>query len=49
MTELNLQNWWMPFSNVRAFQEKPRIFTRAEGCFLYNEEDQAILDITGRG
>lgn len=46
MTELNLQNWWMPFTNVRAFQEKPRIFTRAKGCFLYNEDDRAVLDIT---
>ena len=46
MTDLNLKNWWQPFTNVRAFQEKPRIFTRAEGSFLYNEEGLDILDIT---
>ncbi|MEH6583318.1 MAG: aminotransferase class III-fold pyridoxal phosphate-dependent enzyme [Halioglobus sp.] len=46
MTKLNLENWWQPFTNVRAFQENPRMFSRAEGCFLYNEAGQDILDIT---
>lgn len=46
MSDLNLQNWWQPFTNVRAFQDNPRIFTRAEGVFLYNEAGQDILDIT---
>ena len=46
MTDLNLQNWWQPFTNVRAFQQMPRIFTRAEGSFLYNDEGNDILDIT---
>jgi beta-alanine--pyruvate transaminase len=46
MTELNLENWWQPFTNVRAFREKPRIFTRAQGSFLYREDGQDVLDIT---
>lgn len=46
MTELNLEYWWQPFTNTRAFHENPRIFTHAEGCFLYTENNQQILDIT---
>jgi len=46
MSDLNLQNWWQPFTNVRAFADNPRIFTRAEGCFLYDDKGRDILDIT---
>ena len=46
MTELNLESWWQPFTNMRAFHDNPRIFTRAEGSFLYNEDGQDVLDIT---
>lgn len=46
MTELNLDYWWQPFTNVRAFRKNPRIFTRAQGCFLYTEDGRDILDIT---
>jgi beta-alanine--pyruvate transaminase len=46
MTELNLDNWWQPFTNVRAFKNNPRIFTRAEGCFLYTDDGRDVLDIT---
>ena len=46
MTNLNLDNWWQPFTNNRAFADNPRIFTRAEGCFLYTDDGRAVLDIT---
>lgn len=46
MTELNLEYWWQPFTNTRAFRKNPRIFTHAEGCFLYTENDKEVLDIT---
>ncbi len=45
MTELNVEHWWQPFTNTRAFQVNPRIFTRAEGCFLYQEDGHEVLDI----
>ncbi|MBN7798132.1 aminotransferase class III-fold pyridoxal phosphate-dependent enzyme [Parahaliea mediterranea] len=46
MSDFNLDNWWQPFTNVRAFRDNPRIFTRAEGSFLYKEDGQEVLDIT---
>lgn len=46
MTNLNLEHWWQPFTNVRAFRDNPRMFTRAEGTFLYKEDGQDVLDIT---
>ncbi|WP_426416744.1 aminotransferase class III-fold pyridoxal phosphate-dependent enzyme [Aestuariirhabdus sp. LZHN29] len=46
MTQLNLEHWWQPFTNVRAFRDNPRIFTRAEGCFLYTDDGRDVLDIT---
>jgi len=45
MTELNVEHWWQQFTNTRAFQVNPRIFTRAEGCFLYQEDGHEVLDI----
>lgn len=39
-------SWWMPFTNNRAFQENPRMFERAEGCFLYTSDEREVLDIT---
>ncbi len=46
MSELNLDHWWQPFTNVRAFRNNPRIISRAEGCFLYTEDGRDVLDIT---
>ncbi len=46
MTDINLDHWWQPFTNVRAFRNNPRIFTRAEGCFLYTDDGRDVLDIT---
>lgn len=46
MSDLNLEHWWQPFTNVRAFREQPRIFSRAAGSFLYRDDGQDVLDIT---
>jgi beta-alanine--pyruvate transaminase len=46
MTKLNLDYWWQPFTNVRAFRKNPRIFSRAEGCFLYTDDGRDVLDFT---
>ncbi len=44
--DINLDYWWQPFTNVRAFRETPRMFTRARGSFLYTDDGRDILDIT---
>ncbi len=44
--DTQLDNWWQPFTNVRAFRQSPRIFTRAEGSFLYTDQGRDVLDIT---
>ena len=46
MTQLSLDHWWQPFTNVRAFRGNPRLIARGEGCFLYTPEGREILDIT---
>ncbi|MFT5114205.1 MAG: beta-alanine--pyruvate transaminase [Parasphingorhabdus sp.] len=46
MSDLNLDYWWQPFTNVRLFRNNPRMFTRAEGCFLYTDDGRDVLDIT---
>ena len=46
MADPNLEYWWQPFTNVRGFRDNPRIFNRAEGCFLYTDDDRDVLDIT---
>ncbi len=46
MSDLNLDYWWQPFTNVRGFRANPRLIERAEGCFLYTPDGRGILDIT---
>eukprot|EP01041_Mallomonas_annulata_P008538 gene8538-17609_t len=38
------ENYWLPFTNNRAFLRKPKIFTRANGVFYYLEDGTEILD-----
>lgn len=45
MTEdLNLQNWWMPFTANRRFKKKPRLLQKAKGVHYYDERNKPILD-----
>jgi beta-alanine--pyruvate transaminase len=46
MNPVNLDHWWQPFTNVRAFRDNPRLIARGEGCFVYTPEGREILDIT---
>jgi beta-alanine--pyruvate transaminase len=46
MTQLPLDHWWQPFTNVRAFRGNPRLIARGEGCFVYTPDGREILDIT---
>lgn len=46
MSEIRLENWWQPFTNVRGFRQNPRLIARAEGCFVYTPEGREVLDIT---
>ncbi len=46
MSDLNLDYWWQPFTNVRGFRANPRLIERAEGCFLYTPDGRDVLDIT---
>lgn len=46
MNDVNLHNWWQPFTNVRGFRNNPRLIERAEGCFLYTSDGRDVLDIT---
>ncbi len=46
MTNINTEHWWQPFTNTRGFRENPRMFSRAEGCFLYTDDGRDVLDIT---
>ncbi len=46
MSPENIEYWWQPFTNVKAFRDNPRIFNRAEGSFLYTTDGRDVLDIT---
>jgi beta-alanine--pyruvate transaminase len=40
----NLEAFWLPFTNNRAFKKKPRLVSRAEGMYYWTPEGQQILD-----
>lgn len=46
ITDLNIDHWWQPFTNVRGFRQNPRLIERASGCFLYTPDGREVLDIT---
>ena len=39
-----MNNYWMPFTSNRDFLEAPRIISRAKGIYLYDTDDNSILD-----
>ncbi len=39
-----LENFWMPFTANKDFKDNPRIFTKAEGVYLWSEDDRKIID-----
>lgn len=46
MSNINLDHWWQPFTNVRGFRDNPRLIERAEGSFIYTSDGREVLDIT---
>ena len=40
----DLSAFWLPFTPNRDFKRNPRILTRAEGMFYYDETGRALLD-----
>ena len=42
----NLDAYWMPFSDNRAFKQAPRMLARAEGMHYYTADGQEIIDGT---
>ncbi len=42
----NLDAFWMPYSNNRAFKSQPRLLARAEGMYYYTNDNREILDGT---
>lgn len=44
VTERELDAFWMPFTGNRQFKDDPRLITRADGCYYYDDNDRPILD-----
>lgn len=44
LLDIDLQNYWMPFTANRAFKQAPRMIQSAEGIFLYDPEGRQIMD-----
>ena len=42
---LDLDHNWLPFTPIRDFREKPRLFARAEGVHYYPPEGKAVLEL----
>ena len=40
----SLEQHWMPFTPNRAFKAEPRLISRAKGTYLYNQNDEAVID-----
>jgi len=38
------ENFWLPFTNNRAFKKNPVLFHKAKGLFYYTEDGREILD-----
>src|ERR1041385_1121855 len=40
----DLSAFWLPFTPNRNFKREPRLLTRAEGMYFYDESGRALLD-----
>ena len=41
---LNLDNFWIPFTPNRAFKLEPRLLVKAEGMYYTSDDNRQILD-----
>ncbi len=39
-----LESHWIPFTDNKSFKEEPRLLTRAEGVYLWNQHGERLLD-----
>ncbi|MBA4333488.1 MAG: aspartate aminotransferase family protein, partial [Methylobacterium sp.] len=42
----DLDAFWMPFTANRAFKQRPRMISRAEGMYYYTPEGKPVMDGT---
>lgn len=40
----SMDEFWMPFTPMRMFKKAPRIVTRAEGMYYYDQEGKEVID-----
>ena len=45
---LDLEHYWMPYTNNRAFKSSPRMIASAEGMYYTTIEGKKVLDGRGR-
>lgn len=41
---MNLDSYWMPFTNNRAYKQQPRLFASAQGLYYKDETGRPIMD-----
>ncbi|MBP6563354.1 MAG: aspartate aminotransferase family protein [Neisseriaceae bacterium] len=41
---MNLESFWMPFTNNRAYKKQPRLFASAQGMYYKDETGRPIMD-----
>ena len=44
LTQVSLDEYWMPFTPNREFKSDPRIVVRAEGMYYWSDRGQKIID-----
>ncbi len=45
-TPNSMEEFWMPFTPQRAYRKAPRVITRAEGMYIYEQDGRKILDMS---
>lgn len=44
LTQQQLDSHWMPFTGNRQFKKDPRIISRADGCYYFDQQGRKIFD-----
>lgn len=42
----SMEEFWMPFTPQRMYKKAPRVITRAEGMYIYDQAGRQILDMS---
>ena len=43
---LNLDNYWLPFTPNKKFKANPRLLTSAKGMFYKSDDGREVLDLS---